>query len=318
MSSKDPLVTIVTSTFKHEQYLRQTIESVLQQDYPNIEYLVFNDGSPDGTEDILKSYQGRFYWETQMNMGETPTLNKAIRMAKGELVAKLSSDDFLYPNAISTMVNKFLERPNLAVVYSDFDLVDEDGVQYASIQKPDFDFIDPIRKHLCLPGPGALFRKSVFDQIGGFSSQFRILFDLFFWWQASLIGPFERIPRPLSAFRQHRGSQSSMGGVRMADETIRCVQTFYSLKNLPDSIQEIRGEAFSNAYYSAAMQYILASSDMALPRKLLIESFLFSPVNYFKNENRGKLKSLLNTFLPFNILSAIKNRLHNGSSGGLQ
>jgi glycosyltransferase involved in cell wall biosynthesis len=303
---QDPLVTIVTSTYKHARYLKQAIDSVLCQDYPAIEYLVFNDGSPDETEAILRSYGDKFYWETQPNMGETPTLNKAIRMAKGKLVAKLSSDDYLYPTAISEMVRKFIEQPDLVVVYSDFDLIDENGIQYQSIQKPDFDSISPIRKHLCLPGPGALFKKDIFEQLGGFDTQFRILFDMDFWWRASLIGPFTRIPRPLSAFRQHRSSQSSTGGERMAAETIRCVEKFYALPNLPASLTRVKGEAFSNAYYAAGMQLALAKGDMMASKEYLLKSFSCSPRNYFKAENRDKLINFINVALSPKIIPIVK------------
>lgn len=304
-----PLVTIVTSTYNHAKYLKQAIDSVLNQDYPAIEYLVFNDGSPDRTEDILKSYGKQFYWETQPNMGETPTLNKAVRMAKGQFVGKLSSDDFLYPTAIREMVAEFLKQPNLVVVYSDFDLVDEDGIKYQLIQKPDFHPLDPIRKHLCLPGPGALFRKEVFDQLDGFDTQFRILFDMDFWWRASLIGPFARVPRSLAAFRQHRNSQSSMGGLRMSNETIQCVKKFYSLPNLPKRVKEIRGESFSSAYYSAAMQTILACQEKDVPRKMLMQSFLHAPISYLKMENRGKLIGWLDVMISPKIVSGIKKMI---------
>ena len=306
MDSAAPLVTIVTSTYNHANYLRQAIDSVLNQTYSAIEYLVVNDGSKDHTEEILKSYGDRFSWTTQPNMGETPTLNKAVRLAKGEFIAKLSSDDTLYPTAVSDMLAQFLHRPELVVVYSDFDLVDEYGVKYESIQKPDFHPIDPIRKHLCLPGPGTLFRKEIFDRLGGFDTSFRILFDMDFWWRASLLGPFTRVPRPLAAFRQHRNSQSSMGGVRMAEETVRCVQKFYSLPNLPKPIQSIRGEAFSSAYFSAAMQTVQASQKRSASRKLLFQSIMHAPFSFLKTENRAKLIGLLDVMISPRIVSGFR------------
>jgi glycosyltransferase involved in cell wall biosynthesis len=219
MQTQYPLVSLVTSTYKQERYLREAIDSVLDQDYPYIEYIVINDGSPDGTEEILRSYGNKFYWETQTNMGETPTLNEGIHLAKGGLIAKLSSDDYLYPNAISELVQQFLSHPEYVVVYSDFDIVDENDHVVMKIQKPVYNFVDMIRNHLCLPGPGALFRKLIFEQLNGFDTQFQILFDMHFWWRAGLLGPLGRVPKSLSAFRQHRLSQSTTAGERMAEET---------------------------------------------------------------------------------------------------
>jgi len=294
MDEKMPLVTIVTSTYKHEKYLRKTIDSVLNQDYPNIEYIVINDGSPDGTEEILKSYGNRFYWETQENGGEVPALNKAIKMAKGDLIGKLSSDDYLYPTCISEVVAQFMRDPELVVVYIDFDLVDEKGSFVQKIEKPDFDDVRAVREHLCLPGPGALFRKRIFKELGGFYVDFRILFDMDFWWRASLLGKIIRLPKSLSAFRIHSTSQSQ-GGSRMAEETVKCVHRFYSIPELPARFKKSRLAAFSNAYYAAAMQ-AATGKDMNLCRRFLLHSFLYFPYNYLKPENRGKIKTFINTF----------------------
>jgi glycosyltransferase involved in cell wall biosynthesis len=300
-----PLVTIVTSSYNHQRYLRRAIDSVLSQDYPNIEYLVFNDGSPDNTEEILKSYGNKFYWETQPNMGETPTLNKAINLAKGELVGKLSSDDYLYPGAIKAMVDLFLEQPELVVVYSDFDLVDENDEIFQSIQKPDYSYVETIRQHLCLPGPCALFRTEIFRKLGGFDTSFRILFDMDFWWRAGLLGEFARLPKSLTAFRQHRNSQSSSGGERMASETIACVNKFYSSHNLPNNILKVKKDAFSNAYYSAAMQAAQARK-FQKTKDYLWKSCFFSPFNYLKKENRTKLINFINIMMPPKVLSFTK------------
>ncbi len=293
-----PKVTIVTSTYKHEKYLRKTIDSVLNQDYPNVEYIVINDGSPDGTEEILKSYGDRFYWETQKNAGEVPTLNRALRMAKGELVGKLSSDDYLYPNYVSEVVNVFLNNPEIIVTYTDFDLVDEDGRVMQNIQKPNFNDIMAVKNHLCLPGPGTLFRREIFDKLGGFYTGFRILFDMDFWWRASLHGIITRLPATLAAFRAHSNSQSNTGGIRMAEETIQCVERFYSIPDLPQRFKKVKGQAFSNAFYSAAMQALLGN-DVAKCKYYLQRSFLFSPLNYFIGENRAKAKNVVNVMASF-------------------
>jgi glycosyltransferase involved in cell wall biosynthesis len=297
MKSTLPLVTIVTSTYGHERYLRKTIDSVLSQDYPNIEYIIINDGSPDGTEEILRSYGNRFYWETQENMGEVPTLNRAIAMAKGDLIGKLSSDDYLYPTYISEVVNRFINEPELAVVYTDFDLVDENSLFLQTIIKPDYDDVRAVREHLCLPGPCALFRREIFERIGGFYPNFRILFDLDFWWRASLHGKFSRLPKSLSAFRQHGTSQSTRGGTHMAWETVQCINRFYSIPDLPGRFKKVKRIAFSNAFYAAAMQSFVGK-DMKQCKHYLFHSFMQSPLNYFGQENRGKLENLVGIMSP--------------------
>ena len=136
MEKQLPLVTMITPTYNHEKYLRTAIDSVLDQDYPYIEYIVIDDGSTDGTKEILESYGNRFYWETQKNMGEIPTLNRAMALAKGKLVGKLSSDDYLYPTCVSEVVQQFARDPDLLVVYTDYDIVDENGSLVQTLIKP--------------------------------------------------------------------------------------------------------------------------------------------------------------------------------------
>ena len=119
-----PLVTIITPAYNRADYLRETIESILQQDYPNVEYIVLDDGSKDNTVELLEEYTGRLIWESHKNMGEIRTVNKAYGMAKGEYIAVINSDDPLLPGAISAVVDTFLNNPDVLVVYPDWQYID--------------------------------------------------------------------------------------------------------------------------------------------------------------------------------------------------
>src|SRR5207247_391526 len=94
-----PLVSIVTPAYNQAEYLAETIESVLAQDYPNLEYIVLDDGSTDHTREVLKKYDGKLRWESHKNMGQARTLNEGWRKANGVYIGYLSSDDILYPGA---------------------------------------------------------------------------------------------------------------------------------------------------------------------------------------------------------------------------
>src|SRR5687768_3277938 len=114
-SEKLPLVTVITPAYNQGIFLRDTIESVLTQDYPNIELLVLNDGSTDNTEEILKEYTGRIKWETQPNMGQTPTINKGWRQTTGEIITWLNSDDTYLPGAVRSGVDYLMKHPEVGV-----------------------------------------------------------------------------------------------------------------------------------------------------------------------------------------------------------
>ena len=203
-----PLVSIVTPAYNQAEYLAETIESVLAQDYPNIEYIVLDDGSTDSTPEVLQRYKNRVRWERHENMGQARTLNKGWSIARGALLGYLSSDDCLSPKAISQLVQKISDEPKASAVYCDFELMDAQSRSFRTIFVEDFKadrlYIDLV----CQPGPGALFRREVFDTAGGWAEHLSQVPDFEFWLRAAKFGQFVRVPQVLAQFRVHEGSAS--------------------------------------------------------------------------------------------------------------
>lgn len=203
-----PLVTIVTPTYNQAEYLSETIDSVLAQDYPNIEYIVIDDGSTDQTREILHRYDGRIRWESQENMGQAATLNKGWSMGAGEIIGYLSSDDLLKSNAVSESVRYLVEQPEVVLVYPDFELIDSSSRPMRQIKVADFDYRNMLVNLVCYPGPGAFFRATAFELAGGWNADLRQIPDLEYWIRLSRYGDFVRIPKLLASSRVHEGSQS--------------------------------------------------------------------------------------------------------------
>ena len=203
-----PLVSIVTPAYNQGEYLAETIESVLAQDYQNLEYIVLDDGSTDKTPEILKKYDGLIRHERHENMGQANTLNRGWGMATGSLIGYLSSDDLLEPNAVTKLVNTLLVRPEASVAYCDFTLIDSQGRRFRTVRTEDFVAARLCEDLVCQPGPGALFRREVFDQTGGWVGQLHQIPDFQFWLRAFKFGPFVRIHEVLAHYRIHDGSAS--------------------------------------------------------------------------------------------------------------
>ena len=231
-----PLVSIVTPTFNQAEYLAETIESVLAQDYPNLEYIVLDDGSTDDTQEVLKRFQGRIICEHHQNMGQACTLNKGWEMAKGIYLGYLSSDDLLKPYAISNIVETLSNRADAVVAYCDFELIDEIGRAFRIIQTEDYD-LDRLRQDLiCQPGPGALFRREVFEKTGGWAEQLQQVPDFEFWLRAADYGIFIRTPKVLASFRVHEGSNSfSQVSHERRMEIVHTMERYWGKESSTDS-----------------------------------------------------------------------------------
>ncbi len=108
-----PLVSIVTPSYNQGRFLKRTIDSVLMQSYPNIQYVVIDGGSTDESIEILRSYRDRFYWVSEPDRGQTNAINKGLARANGEILAYLNSDDILAPRAIERVVQYLQKTPNV-------------------------------------------------------------------------------------------------------------------------------------------------------------------------------------------------------------
>lgn len=124
---KLPLVTIVTPSFNQGEFIRATIESVLGQDYPRLEYIIMDGGSTDQTATVVRDYASRLSWISEPDRGQSHAINKGFRMAKGEIVAWLNSDDVMLPGAISKVVPYFQRDPSVRAVYGEGYLIDREG-----------------------------------------------------------------------------------------------------------------------------------------------------------------------------------------------
>src|SRR6185369_7608624 len=129
------LVSIVTPSYNQAPFLEQTIRSVLEQDYPRIEYLVVDGDSNDGSVEIIKKYalsRGGVTppisgWVSEKDKGQGDAINKGFSRAKGEIIAWINSDDYYLPGAISSVVKIFEQNPDVALVYGDMLAVDQNS-----------------------------------------------------------------------------------------------------------------------------------------------------------------------------------------------
>ena len=248
-----PLVTVITPAYNRADLIAETIDSVLAQDYPNLEYIVLDDGSADATLEVIRGYEGRLRWERHPNMGETRTVNRGFELARGAIIGVVNSDDPLRPGAVRRLVEALQATPTAVVAYPDWELIDDRGAVLRTVATEPFTgAVDMVRLHHCLPGPGAFFRREVVERLGGRDVRFRYVGDLEFWFRAGLLGDFVRVPEPLATFRVHGGSTSvAQQGAAMAVEHVALLEVFYARPDLPQELRDVAREARASACYVA-------------------------------------------------------------------
>lgn len=251
-----PLVTIIVPTYNRRELVQETIDSVLAQDYPRVELLVLDDGSTDGTPEVLERYAAehpdRFRWDLHENMGQARTLNRGFEMMRGEYVGYLSSDDVLVPSALRQLAAALESDPEAVVAYPAFTVIDDAGEVVTTMTPPEYRTVDALRLHNCIVNVGAIYRRSVIDRIGGWDPSFVYVADLDFFLRASALGPFRLVREPLGSWRSHPGSANAAPGLRGAAEQTRLLDKFYAQEGLSEELLDVRDEAYRNAYFVAA------------------------------------------------------------------
>lgn len=310
MRQAAPLVSIAIPAYNHAAYLAQAIESVLAQDYPRIELIVLDDGSTDNTREVLATYSGRFFWETQPNMGQARTLNRAWGMSRGEILGYLSADDVLLPRAVSTAVECLRANPDVVLTYCDFNLIDPKSRIVRRVTAPEFSYRDIIVKLACPPGPGAFFRRSAFEKTGLWDSSLKQMPDYDYWLRLGLHGKFTRIPSVLASFRVHDASQT-FGRVdeTRAAEPIQILTRFFDDYSLSPERVILKSRALSNAYLVSA-QLHFRSDRYLIGIGCLRQAFRLYPTNLLTASTVRVILNVLFNRVGHKILWKAKDLTH--------
>lgn len=278
-SSPPPLVTIITPVYNAEDYIGETVRSVLAQDYPRLEHIVLDDGSTDGTSEILRACTAdpRLRLVSHANIGEAATVNRGAALAAGDIIGVVNADDPILPGLVSAAVAMLEEQPELAAVYPDWRRIDATGKPIADMTVPEFDYRVLLEQNLCLPGPGALIRRTALAGEPLRDERFRYKSDYFLWLRLGLHWQLARLPGVYATWRQHPAGASQRGrSPRMATEYIAVVEALFARSDCPGEIMHWRRLARSVACYCAGL---LAIHNPAVPgRQLIMRSLALAPV----------------------------------------
>lgn len=223
----EPLVSIVTPCLNAARFVRKTIDSVLSQDYPQLEYIVMDGGSRDGTLEILEEYRGRLRFFSAPDKGVADAVNRGFLQAHGSILAWLSADDLYYPGAVRTAVARLSAHPDAAAVYGEATWIDEEGRPLRRYPTG-----IPYRKEMlahecCVCQPSCFMRREAFEAVGMLDPRLRFVFDYDLWIRLSQSYRMVVTPELLAMSRMHSANLTlgQRGGVLR--ESIEVLQGHY-------------------------------------------------------------------------------------------
>ncbi len=206
-----PKISIITPAFKQAEYIERTLKSVLDQQYPNLEYFVQDGGSQDGTTDILRQYENQLLgWESKPDNGQSYAINLGFARTSGEIMAWLNSDDLLLPGTLAHVARFFDEHPEVDVVYGNRILIDENDREVGRWVLPKHD--DEVLSWAdYVPQETLFWRRRIWDKVGSrVDESFRFAMDWDLLVRFREAGArFHRLPRFLGAFRVHAQQKTS-------------------------------------------------------------------------------------------------------------
>ena len=219
-----PRIGIVTPSYNQGAFIRSTIESVLAQEYPNLEYRVIDGGSSDGTLAILRNYGDRINWISEKDNGQAQAINKGLKGLSADIVGFINSDDAYLPGAFFSVASYFASHPDAMWLTGDHFIIDSEGNKMQSYVTKYKGLLrrHPTFRRLALANfivqPSTFWKRELLEDVGLFDESLRYCFDYDFWMRAIRRYPLHTVNENLSLFRVHKGSKGGAGFVRQFDE----------------------------------------------------------------------------------------------------
>jgi glycosyltransferase involved in cell wall biosynthesis len=248
MSSNSPLVSIITPSFNQARYLEETILSVLDQDYPNLEYFIVDGASTDGSVDLIRKYEDKLaWWVSGKDSGQAEAINKGLARASGEILAWLNSDDYYLPGTVSAVVKVFQENPDVVLIYGNMLAVDEHGgttnlLKYRQLKLEDL---------LCfqiIGQPAVFFRRAALEKAGNLDVTYHCLLDHHLLLRIALQGRILHVDETWSAARYHAEAKNITNPIEFGREAFRILDWVQTQPGLAEAVSSVNRRARASAH----------------------------------------------------------------------
>lgn len=244
-----PLVSIITPSYNQAAYLEQTLRSVLEQDYPRIEYWVMDGGSTDGSVEIIRKYTDRLAgWVSEKDRGQADGINKGFARATGEIVAWINSDDYYLPGAISAAVAALQANPQAGLVFGDVVSVNAAGEAINVMRYGDWG-VEGLMQFQIIGQPGVFMRRDALLKAGGgLDLDFHYLLDHLLWLRIGEIAPVKYVPQRWAAARFHAEAKNVAHAARFGQEAYRIAEWMSTRPALAERFARLRRRIWAGAH----------------------------------------------------------------------
>lgn len=259
----------MTPSYNQAGYLEQTITSVLEQDYPRLEYFVIDGASTDDSVEIIRKYASKLaWWVSEKDKGQAEAINKGFSRAKGEIVAWLNSDDYYLPDTISGAVKTFQENPDAVLVYGNMLAVDAHG-ETINVLKCNQLTLEDLLCFQIIGQPTVFFRREALEKAGDLDTTYHFLLDHHLWLRIALRGKILHVDKTWAAARYHPDAKNRAKAVEFGREAFRILDWAKNQSDLTEAVISVERRARASAFRVDA-RYLL---DGDQPLKSLLSWF---------------------------------------------
>ena len=301
-----PIISIVTPSYNQGSYLEETILSVLEQGYPALEFFIFDGGSTDGSLDIIQKHQDQLtFWESKPDRGQSHAINKGFRMASGEIVAWLNSDDLLAPGALKVVAQAWQQNPGVGLITGQTEIIDQAGKPTGNIFGSEPNVINSLlSSENPISQPSTFFSTSALKEVGFLDETLHMSMDWDLWLRIGARFPMLFITKILSKSRTWEMTKTRTQLVRSGPEHIRIVKNFF--KQNPDFLTSIqKRQALGSGYLRKGRLDYEAGKWLFFRLDLLIAIFYG-----MKPTQRKDLKLFNHAFPAFYFSKRVYSYLH--------
>lgn len=306
MTNNAPLISVITPSFRQAGFLSQTMRSVLEQDYPALEYIVIDGGSNDGSREIIAAHNDRLaYWVSEPDRGQVHAINKGLERATGQILCYLNSDDLFHLGALRAVADAFMTNPDADIFHGRCSTIDENGTP---LEREFFGDIDSPAKILDLWSvwfagknvvqPEVFWTRRLMDRIGLFDEAFNYAMDYDYWTRAIVDAGAKvcRIDQDLAAFRLW-GGQKSTAAEKAADE-LRAIAIRYiddpAVPLDPDTRRRLKAAWTFDEVFAKGCAQIAAEHGSPMSRRMRVAALAMRNPILFSNEAfRGRMAGAL-------------------------